>query len=876
MLARRRIRTNVAQLAVASLLGIVASSTPVSGAAPPRGFSPIPAAAYQRPLGDIPVATAAGVAGGRGAPLGGFGAGSFMLNQSGSLGPFELRSGTHEERILPQAAFHLREQLGSASPTVNTLAAPHPLGGLSPAFQAHQQSPGSGTYAALYPFAWMTFDHPRTDVSIRAFSPIIAGDERRTSLPVAYFDVSIVNNTSDAGRVDVMLTFPNAPLCVSTQAATAIPPPRPCTRTGLGSVVTDDSGVTAVSLTADSPTNTVDSQQSEWTIAARPQPGQTVSYATSWDSNGTGGDIMDAFQRGPLPNRALDASHSAGAITLGSSLAPGQRTELRFALAWDFPRVIFGDATGHTSHVTWMRRYTDFYGAAETQTNTYVAGSYPPFQAARIAKDALLDHDTALFRVRSWWDKIVDDSTYPPWLVRAALNEMYFDAFGESFWEGGLVESTLPCPSLEIGGPCSLVRIGAQLPGTHLYYTVEQVTGMFWAQSFNVRSYGEAPQFAALFPTIDRDVERAWTELILQDPRGHPPHDVGVVPDSSTSGATPIPGPAARADALIAFPYMAWGVGVQTTTFLDLPARYILDAYQYYVYSCRTACDNSFLAFAVPAMVRAYNYISLQVSPTKYLPFDIGIDNTYDSWPFLGQSSYIGGLWIAAQEALQASMQRLQTLGERTDQALLSTITQAIPHARLEYESLLWDPTPPHPHYRIDTESPEYGDGIMADALWGQHAAERLGLADVVGNISHVGQHLRSGYDLLLAPFNDALGQCTGLINGVNANGSRIQSAVAEAGEVWTGTSYFWAATAISDGRRLGDGTLVAEGLAAARCIERVTYEDASTGYAFATPEAWQPTDDHAPRAVQYMRPRASWEALVSLKDPFGPNSGTN
>jgi hypothetical protein len=135
----------------------VQASTPRTGGA--RDFFPLPDAALVRPLGVIPPNPASlgpGEAGytnsypaGRGISLGGIGAGSFMYNQAGTFGPWELRNGLHEERILPQAAFHVREQLAGSKATVRTLATSHPLGAVLPAW--HTLSPGDGSYAALFP-----------------------------------------------------------------------------------------------------------------------------------------------------------------------------------------------------------------------------------------------------------------------------------------------------------------------------------------------------------------------------------------------------------------------------------------------------------------------------------------------------------------------------------------------------------------------------------------------------------------------------------------------------------------------------------------------------------------------------------------------------
>ena len=284
---------------------------------------------------------------GLGIPLGGVGAGAFHYNLFGTFGPWNMggsqSSSFWEMRTLPQAAFHVREHVEGATgaATVKTLATRHDnvapqrnFGGVLPAW--NQLSPGDGTYSALYPFGWTTYNVFESDVSIRFWSPIIAEEDERTAMPVAFFDVHLANPTAKAIDVSVMFTFPNA-----------APHSSGTIRTGFYSQFQKDrSGVAGVTLGANDPSNTPDAVRSEWTIAALPERDQRLSYATSWNGDATGpsagSDIYTAFSStGELPNRALDSSHSAGALAVATRLAAGQETTVRFALAWDFPQVYY-------------------------------------------------------------------------------------------------------------------------------------------------------------------------------------------------------------------------------------------------------------------------------------------------------------------------------------------------------------------------------------------------------------------------------------------------------------------------------------------------------------------------------------------------------
>ncbi len=202
--------------------------------------------------------------------------------------------------------------------------------------------------------------------------------------------------------------MPNAPDHVGTTPASV--------RTGFADTYEQNkaTGVNAVTMSADSPSNTPDAQNSSWTIAAKPTSGQHVTYTTSWNANGDGSDVYAPFtSTGNLPDKPLDASNSAGAIDVSATLKPGQTTTVSFALSWDFPQV------GYSNNQTiWMRRYTDFYGAKETAQNSYVAGSYPGHQSFNIADDALESQAALALRRRS----LVVASRHQPELPERASN----------------------------------------------------------------------------------------------------------------------------------------------------------------------------------------------------------------------------------------------------------------------------------------------------------------------------------------------------------------------------------------------------------------------------------------------------------------------
>lgn len=439
-----------------------------------RNFWSIPDAAWTRTIGDHPPGATGRTK--RGIPLGGIGAGNFMFNLCGTFGPWEFKIGSHEEKFLSQAAFHIFEKVKNQSPQLKTLATEDVL----PAWNRLQI--GDGSYFALYPKAWFTYQFPMADVSLKQFTPIIPHNYRETSYPVGIFQFKLFNPTSDTIQIGLMFTFPNAGYADET-------------RTGFQSRALQEDGVTGVILKAVSPRNSAVTQNTEWCIATKQILGATVTFTSSWDASGDGRDIYNEFgDDGNLNDGSLDNSHSAGAVAVRISLPPGQKAIVPFVLSWDFPIVRFGQGT------EWYRRYTEYSG-------------HSPGHSFQIAKEALLNYQNWEAEVDEWQSLIINEPSYPDWLKQGALNELYYDTFGGVFWEDGCI--TKPAES----------SYGTLSPDDHKYFNMEcQAYPM--CETFDVRHY-ECRHYLELWPEIERDVLRWFADYIANDPEGRAPHDEG-------------------------------------------------------------------------------------------------------------------------------------------------------------------------------------------------------------------------------------------------------------------------------------------------------------------------------------------------------------
>ena len=844
--SRRRSKALLAILAASAVVGSGILAVPAAAVDQDSAFD-IPAAATVRSLGEIsagscppgflpyackepnpnfpyPITFPLTVPG-MGIPLGGIGAGSFMINQSGSFGPWYFGGSQNtawETRALPQAAFHVREQVGSSAPTVRTLATEgahqvdykgdeldersweDPLSGWN------ELDKGDAEYAALYPFGWMSYEPFQTDVSMRFYSPIVAGEDRRTSLPVAYFDVQIANDTNEPADVSTMFTMPNVAAHAGTQPETV--------REGLTSSYSEDAAtnIHAVTLSSDSDENTPDAYKSEWTLAAVVDDDESFSYTTSWNADGDGADVYAPFSAdGNLGNEPLDDSSSAGAISVSASLAPGESKTIPFVLTWDFPQVAYND-----NSTVWMRHYTNFYGAKTDAKNDYIEGSYPFHQSFAIARDALAEREKNLADVLEWWSPIVDDPHVPEGLKEAALNQIANVTFHTQLWEGGLVRNNEPVVT---GGP----RPGSAIPGTHNYLGVDSNSGGFSTQGqggeVGIYSYSV---YADLFPTIERDRMRAKAEQILADTTEGDPWDFGMAENEGDN------------------PFISWRQGTDAgpglSWFLDRPA---INVFRMYDYAVRND-DDEFFKFVYPAMKKTFGYLQKTIpndvalpevpsannpSPDLLSPFPMS--NVYNGIPSNRFDSYVSSLYILATEAMVES-----SIKAGEPKKVVAGLRADLAAARADFDKLFWVKDGGYYRYTLPNVGVSgEGDALLATFI-AQYLAERADLPDVV-NQPRYRKHLRT-----VAGFADNLTSPSGEFVG----GNLLVNAEGSSAGIQVQANYSFAANLISAGQRSKDQALIDQGLRFGGAVAKQLWDVKEHGYEFNTAGSYEASDPSA------------------------------
>ena len=769
---------------LASNLCAVRLSKPATASTRKRNYFTVPACAFKRYLGDIPNKCASSSPN-RGIALGGFGAGSFMYNLSGSFGPWALNVPWYHERWLSQGAFHIYEKANNCTPKVRCLSTDKNL-----KKSWCKLKVGEGKYFALQPKGWTTYNCFTTDISSIFYSPIIAHNYKETSYPVAVWKWRFYNPEDKEVDISVMFTWCQPPF--GNQI-----------RKGYKNSYISRDNICGVVLKSSHPDNTVETQNTEWCLATKEDKNLEVSYVISWNKDGDGQDIWNDFKKdGRLSNRRLDNSDSAAALSFRIKLKPYEKRIVPIVLSWDYPVVKFGDAPDRNTQ--WWKKYTQYFG--RNANNSF-----------KIAQEALSNYSIWEKQIDEWMEPIINNSKYPDWLKCAAFNELYYNQFGGCFYEGGLKSGH------------KQEYLGKHTDDSK-HFLMESMTYRF-CNTFDVRHYSSII-YAKLWPEIEKDTLINWADAIMYFNVDHQtPHDAGSPNDD---------------------PYFKWDAyGTNKLRWKDLPSKFIQQCWRYYyLYK-----DKNFLRYVWPACKATYEYMKTTDTDKDCLPNNKGSDNTYDAWGLYGTSLLCGGLWVGALESMEK-------MAEIMDDPIIEEVRAWLNKAKPELHKQLWHEK--GGYYKIDTES-RYPTAIMADGLNGQRYCEAYGLDDILPK-PNIKSHLLQVYKRNVLPLHDftgdGIGKC-GAINGIKEDGSLIGSKE-QAEEIWVGSTYFLAASMYHAG-------LKDEALKTAFGAYYLTYEQESTAYWFNTPEAWhnKGLDPRPVHPEQYQRPRAVWELIFEIDEPF-------
>jgi non-lysosomal glucosylceramidase len=770
----------------------------------------IPKAAWKRGIG-VPLENAGGkkpaIAGmiddgyWQGAPVGGFGAGTFSRTYRGDFARWHVKTGAHKYETVWANQFAMYQKSeGAPEGFAQALTAGHPDGQQLSSWK-WDYPVGAGDYYSLYPKSWYDYrsDKFPAHVTLEQFSPVLPDNYKESSYPVAVYRWHAENPTDKPVTVSVLLSWSNMLGWFRDFA------PNMNNSLDYGNVnrpVSENEGENTRMKGIVFDRVRLDGVKDEWdgqiAVAALESPGVEITYQTTFSPDSPGGEVWTPFSKdGRLSNSdqawASSGEHLAGAIAVRFTLQPGEKKVIPMVISWDLPVVEFGSGR------KWYRHYTDFYGT--TGTNAW-----------QIAKDGLQNAAQWSDAIDAWQAPYVNDESKPLWYRGMLFNELYILADGGSFW----------------GRP-----VGSDPKTPHSFAFMECFDYPFYG-TLDVRFYGSMP-LAKFWPDIDKQELRQFADTVPEDltekymwqwksqqtgsinfrvrkAKGAVPHDLGIPQE----------------DPFMQVNSFSWQ---NTNDWKDLNSKFVLMVYRDYIFTGKT--DRVFLRYTWPAVQEALEHLRQYDRVGDGLPQnDDYPDQTYDVWIVHGESAYCGGLWLAA---LRAAEEIAGTLG---DTASATEYHNWFVKGQATYVSKLWNGD----YFRYDTMS-QYRDDIQADMLAGQWYANMTGLGDLVPRDMQL-KSLKKIYNFNVMKF--ANGEM-GAVNGMAPDGSIITSNE-QVQEVWTGTTFGVAALMLSDGMK-------DEGYRTAWGVYHTTYE--TKGYWFRTPEAWEKTGYY--RASMYMRPAAIW-----------------
>jgi len=736
----------------------------------------------------------------QGAPVGGFGAGTFSRTYRGDFARWHIKSGVHKYQTVWGNQFAMFQQQEGGDAVAQVLTSAHPESGELSSWKWDYPT-GAGDYYALYPKSWYDYRWEKfpAHVVLEQFSPVLPNNYRESCYPVAVYRWHAENPTDKPVTVSVLLSWTN----MLGWFRDFGPNMRSSLDHGNFNVFADEAEaggnrVKGIVFDRTRPHSDVqDDFDGQWAIASVESPGVEITYQTTFEPT-SGNDVWTPFSKdGRLSNNnrrwVSSGENLAGAIAVRFTLKPGEKRVVPMTIAWDMPVVQFGSGR------KWYRHYTDFYGTSGTN-------------AFKIAKDGLQNAEKWSDEIDAWQAPYVNDESKPLWYRGELFNEMYILTDGGSFW-GRPVDSP---------------------PKTRQTFSFMECFDYPFHSTLDVLFYGDMP-LTKFWPDLDKQIMRQFADTVPEDltekyewtwkmqqtkslqfrerkAKGAVPHDLGVPQED------PFKLPNA----------FSWQ---NTNDWKDLNSKFVLMIYKDYIFTGKK--DTAFLKYTWPAIQEALEHLRQFDRTGDGLPQgDNYPDQTYDEWIVHGESAYCGGLWLAA---LRAAEEIGDTLG---DKAAATKYHEWFEKGQKTYISKLWTGD----YFRYDTLS-EYRDNVQADQLAGQWYANMTGLGDLVPHDMQV-KALKKIFDLNVMKFHNGE---MGAVNGIAPDGTLITTNE-QVQEVWTGTTFGAAALMLSDG-------LKDEGYRTAWGVYHTNYE--TEGYWFRTPEAWDITGHY--RASMYMRPAAIW-----------------
>eukprot|EP00039_Didymoeca_costata_P014944 m.247006 g.247006 ORF g.247006 m.247006 type:complete len:1001 (-) comp16124_c0_seq1:153-3155(-) len=305
-------------------------------------------------------------------PLGGFGTGQVLFIGDGTLSGWTIQNLFHAAEYgplhqIPNNFFAVSAEATGGKPQSFVLISPQNYTeancNLTPGQEAYvspaqvnrlQQLPGikSLTIEGRYPIADVNYDIPGLPVTIsmEAMTPLIPGDNKNSSLPVAVFSFKVTNSSSTTVKVNLMQAQQNF---IGWDGSSDCNPPNktPFWGGNVNTPFTTSDGVAGLRMTS----NNVDPTAEPFgSLAACALPSTSAKVGVIASASDEA-DLFTKFSSGTIapptgagtPPSASGTSYCGGVVQ-SVSVAAGSSETVVFVLSWNFPNRTRVAMVGHS------------------------------------------------------------------------------------------------------------------------------------------------------------------------------------------------------------------------------------------------------------------------------------------------------------------------------------------------------------------------------------------------------------------------------------------------------------------------------------------------------------------------------------------------
>ncbi|GBR77451.1 non-lysosomal glucosylceramidase [Candidatus Termititenax dinenymphae] len=604
-----------------------------------------------------------------GAPLGGFGAGTFSRSPYGDFNIWHLFPGVHINEILDFCELAVYRQYDRKTES-------YPLSMRNKAWGKQKLDPQKSVYSALYPKSW--YQYQELDVTVEQFSPILPHNYKETAYPAACFNVQIQNTKKQPMSAAVLFSWQNI-LGWSYDPEAGAAEQHFIRGTGMRwNERRQDHDFQGIVFHADPVRN--NALSGEMCLATRAPDNAQVSFCTQFDTEQNTDIVWEPFAENGIlrENVSTEYDQPAGAIAVKVFLNPGETVVIPFVLTWDIPNCLNGNLS---------RYYTKYWGTNGDN-------------AFAIAAEVLENQEKYSADIRHWHETVA--KKMPLDLTALLFNELYYLADGGSIWDAK----------------------------TGLYSYLECYDYLFY-ETLDVRFFGAFP-LAKFWPEIEKRIMTEFSKTIFREDQTKVDYHVqaSVAEKIVVSGdhnkkfiqrdqrkrkyalphdlGSPLEAPWEKINAY------TWQ---NANRWKDLNSKYVLQVYRAYYYSGKK--DHEFLSECWTGILRAIEYLSAFDDDKDGLPENEGFpDQTFDNWLMNGTSAYCGILRLAS---LQAAIQIAAVLNDKEQTKRLRLLLK---QAKDALNAKLWNGK----YFKFD----EHSDDVMAAQLAGQWFLEQMHLPDVL------------------------------------------------------------------------------------------------------------------------------------------------